>query len=192
MDTEFLLGGAIAFLLALLGWSDQIRGIQEKTRQHEREFLRAYRAKLSWRDLRAIVRPSEESTPEERLLGVLRLLNKGGLQDGSHVSLLREFEALDRIREELEKAYTIRYWAISATVLEMLAAGSLSVYFRGSLVAGVPLTWEHLYFSLTIVLVAGIALLTAVTSLLESSFRRKLNEVEDQLRLSDEGTAVKE
>lgn len=39
MDADFFLAGGIAFLPTLVGWGDQIRGAQEKTRQQEKEFL---------------------------------------------------------------------------------------------------------------------------------------------------------
>ena len=53
MDTNFLLAGGIAFLIAVLGWGDQIRGTQEKVLLQERDFLKALQ--LKWRDVRALV-----------------------------------------------------------------------------------------------------------------------------------------
>lgn len=182
MGTEFLLGGALAFLLALLGWSDQIRGVQERTRTQERELLDTYN-KIRWRDVRALIRPSEGNA-RDRLLGALGLLKDGVLANDEDARLLTHFESLDGIRRHLENTYSMRYWLIFATTLHMLISGALSVNFRG--VIWTWFSWQLVYSLPTIVLVGLILMLTMRAAINETRFRNGLNEVEDVLRAAKE------
>jgi hypothetical protein len=189
MDTGFLLGGGFALLIALLGWSDQIRGAQEKTRTQEREFLQSYG--FRWRELRKIVRSSEHHTAEDRLRAVLRVLTAGGLDRSDDVKLFQLIRDLDLTRSKLEKSYNVRYWTVFSACLEMLICGVLSIWFRDTICEGSKFMWMHLYLLLWAILTMAIVMLTFGISCHENNFRILLAETDDALRTANEDRGTK-
>jgi len=184
MDTGFLLGGGFALLIALLGWSDQIRGTQERTRIQEREFLDTYN--FRWEHFRSLIRTSESPNAETRLAAVLRILGSGGLTNQVDVLLLEDFEHLDDIRYKLENSYSIRYWCVFIASVEMLITGILSIYLRGSILKCSFLTWTHVYSAIWIILVGIIVYFTYRISVQESDLRQTLAKIDDKLRTAKE------
>lgn len=179
MDAELLFGAAFAFLLALLGWSDQIRGVQERTRSQERDLLNAH--KISWRVLRQVIRPSEGPSPKDQLLAVLGLVHQGFLKDQDDVALLELFKKVDATRAGLERAYDVRYWLIYACTVQLFLSGIAALFFEGAICSS-TLTWEHLYAAAACLVLLPILALTGIAARREGDFRWGLNEIEDVLR----------
>jgi hypothetical protein len=180
MDAEFLFAGGLAFLLALLGWSDQIRGAQEQTREQERAFLNAYQ--VSWADVRPLIRPSEQHSPEKQLAALLRILGSSILRQDEGADLLTKFQGLDDCRSRLEERLAIRYWLIFSTATTMLTGGLLlTLPADDSLnAAGEPLSIGALFVWLA--LVAVILIYTILIARDEVTFRHELGSIEDYFR----------
>ncbi len=182
MDSAFLFGGGIAFLIALLAWADQIGGVQDKSRAREREFLET--SGTRWRDLSAVIRAAGPNEPAERLLAVLRLRKTGALSDGTDVRLLELFERTDLRRARLENAYATRYWWIFSTTGVLFVCGALALFLQGPLRCGSKATWSHVWAFIATFLIAGILVLTGFVTTTEAAFRKDLNEMEDEIRLA--------
>jgi hypothetical protein len=182
MDSAFLFGGGIAFLIALLAWADQIGGAQDKSRAREREFLET--SGTRWRDLAAVIRADDVHEPGERLLAVLRLRKTGALSDGTDVRLLELFEHADARRAWLENAYTTRYWWIFSTTGALFILGILALFLQGPVKCGSKITWSYVWAAVAALLITGILLLTGIVTSTEAAFRKDINDMEDEIRLT--------
>ncbi len=99
----FLLGSGFAIFVALLGWSDQIRGIARETRELQSEFLRQNRLRRS--ELQPVL---DAATDEEQLLCFTRLMPRLG--SASAVRLLPLLRDWDRQAKRLEKVQSWKYY----------------------------------------------------------------------------------
>lgn len=181
MDTGFLLGGGLAFLIAILGWGDQIRGTQERIFGQERLFIR--KLKLRWKDVRASIR--ETSTPAKKLASILRLLGSNKIQDVEDIELMRSFSSLDTIRTKLEKDYKTRFQLVLISSIVMIASGISSTILTGRMTF-YPLSWDSLYTLLSLTFITLIMFETIVISNLEENLRAVLQEIEDSLRVVED------
>ena len=180
MDVELLFGAAFGFLLALLGWGDQIRGVQERTRSQERDLLNAHR--ISWRVLRQVIRPSEGASAKDELVAVLGLVHQGFLKDQDDVALLELFRKVDDTRAGLERTYEIRYWLIYSCTVSLFVLGLAALWFSGPVCVGSAITWEQVYAAVACLFLLPILGMTGYAARNEGEFRRGLNEIEDVLR----------
>jgi hypothetical protein len=192
VDSEFYLAGALGLLLAMLGWADQIRGTQERTRQLEKELLEEYG--FRWTDLRHLVRPSEGTPrPEQRLAALLRVLKAGKLKDSLDVGLLRQLETLNGIRARLERRYDFRFWLVFATSVEMFVAGvSLMLTNNVNPSVSIPLhPLRTVVWNIPLIELSGLGCVALIGSVLyqtwrlnrgEETLRRVIGDVDDQLR----------
>ena len=87
MDTDFLLGAGLAFLIVVLGWGDQIRGTQEKILTQEREYLNTLR--LKWGEVQALFRESGDQTT--KLAALLRLIGRESVANVVNIQLVADF-----------------------------------------------------------------------------------------------------
>lgn len=182
MDSAFLFGGGIAFLIALLAWADQIGGVQDKSRAREREFLET--SGTRWKDVAAVIRAVGTKEPAEPLLAVLRLRKTGGLRDGTDVRLLELFERADKRRARLENVYAARYWWIFSTTILLFVCGAMALFLQGPLKCRGLITWSHVWAAAATFLVLGILVLTGFVTTIEAAFRKDLNDMEDEIRLA--------
>lgn len=191
MNAEFYLAGALAFLIAMLGWADQIRGTQERTRILEEQLLKEYG--FRWSDLRKLIRTDRHASPESRLKAVLRVIKFGQLKDKVAVDLLQQLDALNRVRARLERRYDVRFCLVLAVCGQMLASGVLLLMFAAANASvEVPV---HPYRTLIVsnplsrgCAVVCIALISAVLyhtwrlNREEEVLRGIINDVDDSLR----------
>lgn len=199
MDTGFFLGGAIAFLLALLGWGDQIRGAQEKTQLAEKQFLRRY--KFRWADLQPLIRPNSDDDAEKRLQSVLKILlrDEHALKEGSDITLLTQVERMNSIRNRLEPRYALRFLLIYFIAAELFIAGVLSFFLKGRARISLPeitlhgptgswrhfvglYDWNHIWTAIWLVLFAVVLCQTWLINKDEEKLRKALVEIDDKLR----------
>jgi hypothetical protein len=184
MTSGFFLGGGLAVLLALVGWSDQIKGSQDASRHRERDFLKSTGS--NWQDLRALIRPSEDPTPEEKLASVLRILGQGGLKDHVDVQLIAQFDEADRVRTALSALYSQRFWYVFGLAGQMITAGVTLSYRSGSLAHGIAITWEGICVAIWVFLVGSVFIDTFKIAQKEEAFRRALGSIEDVLRVASD------
>lgn len=198
METDLFLAGALAFLIAMLGWSDQIRGTQEKTRLLEKELLTKYQ--FDWAVLRPLIRPDDSDGPAQRLRAVIRLLGAGALQHGDEVKLLRELEAANETRERMEAQYSFRFWLVYATCAEMFVAGFVAEYANSNIVFPVPqpffwvisswnyvrcdAQWVDLLSVVWAIFIIAMLMSTFLINRDENRLRKIISNVDDLLRQS--------
>lgn len=178
MDTDFLLGSGLAFLLVILGWGDQIRGTQEKILTQERKYLDTL--KLKWGDVQALFRQSGDQTT--KLASLLRLIGQENVANVVNIQLVVDFEKLTNIRTQLEETYRWRFNLVLAASILMLAFGLISVKLSGTIRPGV--SWEGIYFTISFFVIFLIMGFTISISFLENSLRTVLQDIEDNLRLA--------
>ena len=177
LDAAFYLGGGMAILLALVGWADQIKGLNRSARDREMELVETYGVK--WGDLQVVIRPKACEDPLKRVVKLMHLF-PAGLGDNVGTRLLSRFLTLETLRKRLELHYAIRYWVLLTLSAQMLVAGFHSATNL------LELTWQKLYFFLSAGLTAGILLLTFELGRRDSDLQNALNSIEDDLRLARE------
>jgi len=199
LDTGFFFGGGIAFLLALLGWADQIRGAQEKTRLAEQQFRDRY--KFQWSELQPLIRPEGGGDAESRLNSILAILfrDKKAFRRSIDIELLTKIEGMNSIRNRLEPQYAERFLLIYFIAVELFTAGALSIVVRGrtstcqSEFALLDQTnrmseafwcydWNQIMTSIWLILVVIVLILTWFINKDEMKLRKSLVDIEDHLR----------
>jgi hypothetical protein len=180
LDAGFYLAGALAFLIAMLGWADQIRGTQERTRILEEQLLREYG--FRWSDLRQLIRNDHDASPASRLKAALRLVKLGQLKDSLAVALLKQLEALNRVRAKLEKRYDTRFRLVLAVCTQMLVSGVLLLLFaKATASVEVPIhPYRSLVLSDPVSRLCAISCIALISAILYHTWR--LNREEEVLR----------
>jgi hypothetical protein len=112
----FLFASALALFVALLGWSDQIRGIDKDTKEMEGRFLEE--TGIEKRDF----------LPGEQLAVLTKLMKSGRIQGRDNVDLLSAFKGWKKEWSRLERLST---WKYNLTVLltgAFFLAGIISLF----------------------------------------------------------------
>lgn len=180
MDLEFFLAGGFGLLVALIGWSDQIRGMQQSTREAENQLQAA--SELSWGILRHLVRPSEESDSRQALLAVLRAYGKGALKEEKRNKLYLDFQVTNAARKSLTLLLEIRFWGAYVMCGHMLIAAGWLYFLEGPIFKDGWVTWTHVHGSTSAALLTFLVVLTGVINAREGRFRDRLSLLDDTIR----------
>jgi hypothetical protein len=121
--TLFLFASGLALFVALLGWSDQIRGIDKDTRELEQRFLED--SGISKRDFLRIVKPR---SADEQLLALTEIVNAGRIRTRSSAELLRTFTAWNVQWSKIEKLSSIKYNLTIALTIVLFVTGVGSLF----------------------------------------------------------------
>jgi hypothetical protein len=121
--TLFLFASALALFVALLGWSDQIRGIDKDTKELEARFLEE--TGIAKRDFLCVVKPTLQG---EQLLALTKLMKSGGMQSHVKVDLLSAFRAWNKEWSRLERISVWKYNLTVALTLALFVAGTISLF----------------------------------------------------------------
>jgi hypothetical protein len=109
---EFLATGIFALFVALVALGSGNDQSRRLLRQLEKEY--ASSKSLPWAGIRPVVR--SDSTPDEKLTALARLIGSGKLQ----TRIYSRFETADRVLETLEGLYRCRYYGLMLYVVLML------------------------------------------------------------------------
>ena len=183
MDASLFFGGGLAFLIAILGWSDQINGLQEKSREKERKLLE--KLNISWSIMRNIVRSTENENPEMKFASLVRFINVRGIPNEDEVRIFHSFEAVDSMRSNLTSFYNKRFWIIFTISIAMLLSGLLLMILgNDEYVVFDMLTFKpiSIYIVVWSVLMFYIFYYTYTISRLEEKYRDKMSLLGDQIR----------
>lgn len=162
--TLFLLGSGFAIFVALLGWSDQIRGLAKETRELQSEFLR--RHGLSRVELQPVL---EAATPEEQLQCFTRLMPR--LSSASGVRLLPLLRDWHRQAKFLEKIQSWKYYLTVGLSFAFFCTGGLAA-FQVSEVWLILIPATLIFFLFCLILAANVA---------EQALHQTLNKMTEHL-----------
>jgi len=121
--TLFLFASALGLFVALLGWSDQIRGINKDTKELEARFLAE--TGIEKRDFLCVVKPK---LPGEQLAALAKLMNSGSIQSHVKVDLLSAFKAWNKEWSQLERLSVRKYNLAVALTMAFFLAGIISLF----------------------------------------------------------------
>lgn len=123
--TLFLFASGLALFVALLGWSDQIRGIDKDTKELESRFLED--TGINKRDFLNIVKPQSSDQQLEALAQVgARLKTRAG------VDLLRTFKRWNSEWSRLENLSAWKYNLTVTLTVALFVAGVVSLFTNPS------------------------------------------------------------
>jgi hypothetical protein len=161
----FSFGSGFAIFVALLGWSDQIRGLRKETYELEGEFLKQY--ELTKAELRPVIRAE---TPDDQLHALTRLMQTNKLEaDG--IRLLPFFREWRKQHLSVEQMQSWKYGLTVALSLAFFASGVL-------LALGCP---EIIAIVVPATLLTIIFVLIIWANLLEQRLHSTLNEMMERI-----------
>jgi hypothetical protein len=121
--TLFLFASGLALFIALLGWSDQIRGIDQDTRELEQRFL--METGINKRNFLDIVKPE---SPDDQLVALTQAVNDGQITTKVSVEVLRSFTTYVSQWARLEGLSALKYNMTIALTIALFAAGTASLF----------------------------------------------------------------
>jgi len=121
---EFLIGTGIALLLALLGWSEQIKSWHKDTMETEKAFCEE--RNINWSQIRQLIRTDAPAVKKLKVLG--NLLKIEALTNIQDVNLIGEFMNLDKKRSKLEDLYKIKYKLVLIMTFLFLLSGIINYF----------------------------------------------------------------
>lgn len=119
----FLFASGLALFIALLAWSDQIRGIDKDTKELEQRFLE--KTGIDKRAFLDIVKP--EST-DNQLIALTQVVTAGRIKTKDTVEVLRTFTEWHNEWLRIERLYTWKYNLTIALTITLFLAGISSMF----------------------------------------------------------------
>ena len=121
--TLFFFASGLALFVALLGWSDAIRGIDKDTKDLERQFLED--TGINKRDFLSIVKTHD---PDKQLDALTSLMTSGKLRTEASVQLIGTFKKWNAEWSGLESLATWKY-SLTVTLTVVLFAAGIATLF---------------------------------------------------------------
>jgi len=175
----FLFGSGLALFVALLGWSDQIRGINRDTRQLEEKFLAT--TKIDRRAFLSVVKPG---SPDVKLTALTQILVSGKVKTVAAVEVLKIFQMWHRKWTALEALSAWKYRLSVALTYVLFLAGLLSLFVDShAAVSLLHFRVRALLLVLVIPMSGFLAILTIITvaNAKESYFRELINSLSEKV-----------
>jgi hypothetical protein len=177
--TLFLFASALALFVALLGWSDQIRGIDKDTKELEARFLEE--TGIEKRDFLCVVKPK---VPGEQLATLTKLMNSGRIQSKVKVNLLSAFKAWNKEWSRLERLSVRKYYLAVALTMAFFFCGVISLFTHPSSQIRLhffSVRCEMLVLALPMTLVAILLGIIIDGSRRENALRALLDSIADEV-----------
>ena len=174
----FLFASGLALFIALLGWSDQIRGIDRDTKELEQRFLE--KTGIDKRDFLDIVKPG---SADEQLVALTQVMTAGGIKTKDSAELLRTFTTYISQWSRLERLSTWKYYLTITLTIALFVAGIASLFIT-------PTQQVRLFVSMRAEMVVLILPMTLIGLLLgiiicsahrEKGLRSLLNSMSDMV-----------
>jgi hypothetical protein len=123
--TLFVFGSGIAFFIALLAWSDQIRGIDQDIRELETRFLE--RTGIEKQTFLRIVKPK---SPDDRGEALLEVVSGGRIKNKDAAELLQIFTKWHKQWSWIESLASAKYYATIALTFLLFLVGFASLFTK--------------------------------------------------------------
>ncbi len=177
--TFFLFASALALFVALLGWSDQIRGIDKDTKELETRFLKE--TGIEKRDFLCIVKPKIAG---QQLSVLTRLLSSGKIQSHVKADLLTAFKGWYKQWSRLEELSAWKYNLTVTLTITLFVAGGISLFTRPDdyiRVYYLSVRSEMLVLIIPMLFVLALLIIIIYGSRLENSLRAILDSIADEV-----------
>ena len=172
--TLFLLASGVALLIALLAWSDQIRGINQDIRELEKRFLAG--TGIEKRTFLRIVRPE---SPDDRGEAIIELISAGRIKNKDSAEVLQIFTKWNKEWSRIESLSAWKYNMTIALTITLFVAGVASLFITsGQSAQG---TVEKLILIPPAALVALILVIIICIAKRENGLRSLLKSVSDMV-----------
>jgi len=151
--TLFVFASGFALFVALIAWSDQIRGMAREAKEMERGFLQKHG--LTREQFRSVLKPAD---PFEKLSGLTDIMKSGKLKTALDVAALGHFEEWLALSDRLRVLHSWKYWLTVALTISLFAAGLASVFVsgRGALAVAILVFFPSLLLVAVLVLIVTI------------------------------------
>lgn len=165
--------------MALLGWSDAIRGIDRDTKELERRFLDD--SGVDKRDFLVVIKTTN---PDKQLDALTNVMTSGKLNSEEQVAVLSTFKKWQKKRLALERLTSRKYSLTVALTLTLFGAGIASLFTTSSQIVNLHL------FSMRVellILVFPLSLILILMGMIVHSDRREralrelLNSIADMV-----------
>jgi hypothetical protein len=177
--TLFLFASGLALFIALLGWSDQIRGIDSDTRDLIDRFLKDN--EIQKRDFLAIVKPE---SLDAQLLAVTAILNAQRISE-SAANVLRKFGTPWNTQwTAIEGLSTWKYNLTIALTIVLFSAGIVSLFTTSDQKISFPIFSVRAEIALIVaplILIVWLIVIIVCTSRMDKKLRILLNLMSDSV-----------
>jgi hypothetical protein len=175
--TLFLFASGLAILIALLGWSDQIRGIDKDTKELEDHFLED--TGINKQDFLSIVK---SQSPDEQLEALTQVAEK--LETGDMVVLLQTFKEWNKQWSRLERLSLWKYDLMVALTLVLFIAGIASLFTTPSQsiqLYFMTIRSEMIVLLLPMIIIGSLLAIIICSAKLEKRLRALLSSIADMV-----------
>lgn len=177
--TLFLFGTGIAFFIALLAWSDQIRGINQDIRELEKRFLDS--SGIEKRTFLRIVKPE---SPDDRGLALLEVVSAGRIKNKDAAEVLQIFTKWNKQWSGIESLSVWKYYMTIALTIALFVIGIASLSTSPSQQVGILSIQCKVEMLLMLPLATLVALILVVIVCIakrENGLRSLLKSVSDMV-----------
>jgi hypothetical protein len=177
--TLFLFGGGLALFIALLAWSDQIRGIDQDIREMENRFLE--RTGIEKQTFLRIVKPK---SPDDRGEALLEVVSAGRIKNKGSAEVLGIFTKWHKQWSWIERLSAGKYYLTIALTIALFLVGITSLFTSASqqvLILSLQCRVEMLILILPAMLVAMLLVIIICIAERENALRSFLKSVSDMV-----------
>jgi len=177
--TLFLFGSGFALFVALLGWSDQIRGIDKDTRELEKRFME--HTGIHRNQFHCVVRPESS---DQQLEVLTDLVNAGKIKTADTVRLLRTFTNWKKEWSDIEQLSAWRYNLTLLLTLVLFVAGTASLFTTPTGKVhffGFAVRTEMLLLTLPMTFVVLLFAVISLSARKEKALRKLLNSISEKV-----------
>jgi len=177
--TLFLFGGGLALFIALLAWSDQIRGIDQDIRDLENRFLE--RTGIEKQTFLRIVKPK---SPDDRGEALLEVVSAGRIKNQNSAEVLGIFTKWNKQWLWIERLSAGKYYMTIALTIGLFLVGIASLHtspLQQILILSIQCRVEMLILILPATLVAMLLVIIIFIAERENALRSFLKSVSDMV-----------
>lgn len=176
--TLFLFASGLGLFIALLGWSDQIRGIDKDTKDLEERFLKE--TQINKGHFVDIIKPE---SPDDQLVALTQAVNDGKLTTTVSVKVLQAFSDYVIKWTSLERLSDWKYNITVALTIALFAAGTASLFTTPTqrIQIFVPIRVELIILILPMTLIGLLLIIIICSSRKEKELRSLLNSMSDMV-----------
>ncbi len=180
MLADIYIGSALAIFLAVLGWSETIFGLSQRTKEKEAEFIRRAGLTLAnYVELRKLVLSTYVSDQGEYTKSLMRILRNSNIKSGDK-------QIIDNLKNNGSLLSNLEKWILAKKIVALLlflylyVAGTYMLIMENSLLPNqiTSLNQTTIIFQIILLLFVGVSLFIYVkTSGYEKNIQLNLNSL---------------